>query len=86
MVLTVTKKVRKVKEEIVSLFPRPVFSSQIPPPPRPWTISGTVGKPLASTNFSAGELHFLGGWLLEQPNPPLNKNKLVIFHTTNSNN
>jgi hypothetical protein len=30
MVLTVTKKVRKVKEEIVELFPRPVFSSQIP--------------------------------------------------------
>jgi len=31
---TVTKKVRKVKEEMVDLFPRPVFSSQIPPPPR----------------------------------------------------
>ncbi len=30
--VTVTKKVRKVKEEIVDLFPRPVFSSQIPPP------------------------------------------------------
>ena len=43
MVLTVTKKVRKLKEEIVGLFPRPVFSSQIPPPPSPWTISGTVG-------------------------------------------
>ena len=28
--VTVTKKVRKVKEEIVNLFPRPVFSSQIP--------------------------------------------------------
>jgi hypothetical protein len=40
--LTVTKKVRKVKEEIVCLFPRPVFSSQIPPPPVAWTISGTV--------------------------------------------
>jgi hypothetical protein len=30
--LTVTKKVRKIKEEIFGLFPRPVFSSQIPPP------------------------------------------------------
>jgi hypothetical protein len=41
--LTVTKKVRKVKEEIVGVFPPPVFSSQIPPPPIAWTISGTVG-------------------------------------------
>ena len=32
---TVTKKVRKVKEEIVELFPRPVKSSQIPPP---WSL------------------------------------------------
>ena len=40
--LTVTKKVRKVKEEIVALFPRPVLSSQIPPPPIAWTISGTT--------------------------------------------
>jgi hypothetical protein len=39
--LTVTKKVRKVKEEIVDLFPRPVFSSQIPPPPGAFPISGT---------------------------------------------
>ena len=31
--LTVNKKVRKLKEEIVYLFPRPVFSSQIPSPP-----------------------------------------------------
>jgi len=51
--VTVTKKVRKVKEEIVYLFPRPVFSSQIPPPPVAFPISGTVGKPLADTNFSA---------------------------------
>jgi len=29
MVLTLTKKVRKVKEEIVELFPRPVFSSHV---------------------------------------------------------
>jgi len=42
MVLTVTKKVRKVKEEIVDLFPHPVFSSQIPSPPVAWTIPGTV--------------------------------------------
>jgi hypothetical protein len=43
MLVTVTKKVRKVKEEIVDLFPRPVFSSQIPPPPGAFpTISGTV--------------------------------------------
>ena len=41
--VTVTKKVRKVKEEILDLFPRPVFSSQIPPPPVAWTISGTLG-------------------------------------------
>jgi hypothetical protein len=32
-IATVTKKVRKVKEDMVNLFPRPVFSSQIPPPP-----------------------------------------------------
>jgi len=53
MVLTVTKKVRKVKEEIVELFP--VFSSQIPPPLELFPISGWRGggKPLASTNFSA---------------------------------
>jgi len=53
MVLTVTKKVRKVKEEIVDLFPHTMFSSQIPPPPVAFPISGTVGKPLAGTNFSA---------------------------------
>ena len=47
--LTVTKKVRKVKEEILDLFPRPVFSSQIPPPPVAFAISGTVvGLPLAN--------------------------------------
>jgi hypothetical protein len=40
--LTVTKKVRKVKEEIVRLFPPPVFSSQIPSPPGAFPISGTV--------------------------------------------
>ena len=39
---TVTKKVRKVKEEIVALFPRPVFSSQIPPPAGAFAISGTA--------------------------------------------
>jgi hypothetical protein len=43
MVLTVTKKVRKVKEEIVGLFRRPVKSSQIPPDAGTWTIYGTVG-------------------------------------------
>ena len=43
MVLTVTKKVRKVKEEIVDLFPRPVFSSQIRSPLELFPISGTVG-------------------------------------------
>ena len=30
-VLVTVKKVRKVKEEIVNLFPRPVFNSNSPP-------------------------------------------------------
>jgi hypothetical protein len=70
MVLTATKKVRKVQEVIVNLFPCPVFSSQIPPPPIAWTRSGTLGVAVASgTNFWAIERNFLGGWLPKSPIP-----------------
>ena len=79
MVLTVTKKVRKVKEEIVDLFPRPLFSSQIPPPPAFPTIPGTVA---AAQTFRRQE-KFLGGLAPKKPNPsnPLNKKIINISDT-----
>jgi hypothetical protein len=69
MVLTVTKKVRKVKEEIVDLFPRPVFSSQIPPPPVAWTISGTLGVAVSGHKLLGDREKFLGGLAPKKPNP-----------------
>ena len=69
VVVTVTKKFRKVKEEIVGLFPRPVKSSQIPPDAGTWTISGTLGVAVSQDKLVGDRASFLGGLASKKPNP-----------------
>ena len=60
---TVTKKVRKVKEEILDLFPRPVFSSQISPPPGAFSS----GVAVSQHKLFGNERNCVWGWVPKSP-------------------